>query len=133
MKRGVLFSEDEFDNLLNELEVVRKIHLLTSKEQDTEVGFLSSMYQDGVQHGIEGLTNMIRWGVTRAEVRNDLSKARENLQIYSKGENAVEIAYWSGRAHSLMWALQGNPQNIKLFFSAKKRIPVDRDQYLAES
>lgn len=131
VRKGVLFSEDAIDRLHDQLEAVGAVHFLTS--QDTEAGFLSTMYQDGLQHGLEGTINMIRWGTTKREIQKGLDEAEKNLRMFTKVGNAVEIAYWNGRVQSLTFALKEAEQELKLFFSAKKLIPIDRDTFLAES
>lgn len=129
--KGILFSDDILDHLREQLEAVGRVHFLTS--QDSEVGFASAMYQDGLQHGLEGTINMIRWGTTKREIQRELGEADKNLQMFTKAGNAVEIAYWNGRVQSLTFALKEGKQDLKLFFSAKKLIPIDRDMFLGET
>lgn len=131
VRKGVLFSEDVIDRLHDQLEAVGAVHFLTS--QDSEVGLLSAMYQDGLQHGLDGMINTVRWGTTKGKIQKELGEAEKNLRMFIKVGNAVEIAYWNGRVQSLTFALKEAEQDLKLFFSAKRLIPIDRDMFLAES
>lgn len=135
--RGVLIEKDilfdvhwEIPRIESELE---ETYLVDSKvTQETEVGMATSLYIDGLRHGLSGLIHELKHGTTRARIEDDLTKTRESLRRLRRSRikfRDSEISYWSGRLQSLEWFLSKGRRRLEKYFSARNLRPIRENEF----
>jgi len=140
--RGALIEKDilfdvqwEIPRIDSELE---EAYLVDSKVTsaraypETEVGMATSLYIDGLRHGLSGLIHELRHGITRARIEDDLTETRRLLRRLRRSRIELrdsEISYWSGRLQSLVWFLSKGRRRLEKHFSAKDLRPIGEDKF----
>jgi hypothetical protein len=133
---GAMFEVDrEIKTVSKEREKMADTHMETSAQQERNVGLLSSMYQDGLQHGLDTLEYGLRLGVTREQLEADLRNQQMTLASYRESDNEfrdTEIAYCTGRVRCIEWFLSENRTSLLPYFSAKLMEPASREEFQRE-
>jgi len=134
VEKGVLFPfYESIFRIEEQLHETYEMH--SNTDQDTNVGFLSAMYQDGLQHGLSGLIYSLEIGLTRDQVEEDLMKMKKTLQRWRRSRDPLrysEIAYYSGRVHSLQWFVSKVSSRLPKFFSAIRLKPIEKSEFEKE-
>lgn len=133
--RKIIFDlYNEMIILDDQLQEIYQIH--THLDQDTDVGFATAMYQDGLQHGLDGLIYALKTGITRDQVADMLRRSKENLEYYESSTDKfapMEVAYWNGRTHCMEWFLSEDRKSLLKFFSASRMKPINKVEFGRES
>ena len=111
------------------------IHMETSAEQDSNVGMLSSMYQDGLKHALDDLLYGLRLGLTTEQLEKQLRDDQSLLTEYGESDyefRETEMAYLTGHVRCLEWFLAQDRGTLLSFFSAKRMEPVDKQEFQRE-
>lgn len=135
VERKVLFDVyNEMMILDNQLQEIYQVH--SDLDQDTDVGFATAMYQDGLQHELESLIYALKTGITKDQVADMLRRSKEKLEYYESSKDKfapMEVAYWNGRTRCLEWFLSADRKSLLKFFSASRMKPINKDEFDSES
>jgi hypothetical protein len=101
---------------------IRTIHYATN--QETTKGGLSSMYQDGLLHGLDVIMVGEMFGKRLCDYDDDLRTAFRELERHAKKRDGIEVAYWSGRVEVLERFLGGRRSQIPAYFSPRTCAPT---------
>lgn len=141
LRNKLIDSEAMFDvnrekvTISTEGEKIADIHMETSAEQDSNVGMLSSMYQDGLQHALDDLLYGLRLGVTREQLEKELRDDQRSLAEYGESDYEFrddEIAYLTGHVRCLEWFLSQDRGPLLSFFSGKRMEPINGQEFKRE-
>jgi len=114
IRNGIYFSDDFLSRLSYWIDRCHEVHF--SIGQEDEIGFLSMMYQDGLQHSLQDLYYGIRVGKPKSYYKEQLDSFRNKLKDETKKGDTVEISYLRGRVEALKWALEAKKE-LKLYCS----------------
>ncbi len=91
--------------------------MLTVEKQDTDFGFASSMYQDGLLHALEDIVFKSQTGGTFKEFEEALEEQyKPILERYLKRGNLPEVAYYKGWIEVLGRFIKQNQGDVPPFF-----------------
>ena len=126
VKKNVYFGNEFYSRVTELYERLSRVHFSTG--QQDEVGFLSMMYQDGLQHSLQDLYYGIPNGNPRSHYRERLQSFLENLRAQKRKVNRTEISYLTGRVKALEWALSGKGE-LKMYCDVNSK-PIDRVRFM---
>jgi len=126
VKKNVYFGDEFHNKVIKLYEVVSKAHFSTG--QNDEVGFLSMMYQDGLQHSLQDLYYGIPNGNPKSHYRERLQLFLKKLRVQKRKGNKTEISYLTGRVKALEWAL-GEMGDLKIYCNLSSK-PIDKNNFL---
>ena len=101
-------------------------------DQETDVGFLTAYYQDGLGHSLEELSYALRVGTTKDQIKIQEKESSGELVRYIQLDAHDEVAYWSGRCIALSWFLGDRDKPLPKYFSTARMKPFDKRQYVQE-
>jgi hypothetical protein len=131
IEKGILFDEYlEIPRIETELEEAYNVDCRLT--QETEVGIASSLYIDGLRHGLSGLVHELKHGTTGDHVRDELAETKNSLKRLRKSRMRFrdsEVSYWSGRLRSLEWFLSEGSIGLEKYFSARDLRPIKQDEF----
>jgi hypothetical protein len=121
---GLIASDDYLFSLRDQLSRIRRIHL--ERPQNSDGALASAMYQDGLMHALEHVISGSELGAPRATFDSERETTREALSTYWEREDALEIAYWSGRDEVLQRFCRRAPGEIPAYFDPYELVPRRR-------
>jgi len=117
----LIVSDDYLRYLWAQQDVVTRTHLST--QQDSDGAFASSMYQDGLVHSLSHVISGSQLGVLKETFQKERDTAHEALTTYWDREDALEIAYWSGRAEVMDRFCRRTRGEIPRYFDPYELVP----------
>ena len=128
-----IFIEDDvyfdIDFLTTLSDLRRRLHEthFTTEQEDT-LGFVSAMYQDGLQHSLQHLHYGIMQGKPKSHFEEQLKLEAGRLNREVKKRDPTEISYWKGRVELLKWAFNTR-RELKLYLNTDFK-PINKEQFL---
>lgn len=122
---GLIPSRELLTHFKRERERILGIHFSTS--QNSDGGFASSMYQDGLLHVLEDIINQTALGTKRQDdFESDLIFSGRTLREAREADDAVDIAYWSGRKEVYDRFCHRDLSPIPAYFHPYRLVPMRR-------
>ena len=133
-KNGFIPKTEFLERLYQQSRRIAQIHVETcDKWQDTNGGFVSSMYQDGLLHALEHIIVESKMGKSFNDFNNTLKEYEQTLQKYERrlqkskdGKILAEIAYYHGRIEALKRFISHNRRDIPPFYNLMKLEPTKK-------
>ncbi|MBC8274838.1 MAG: SIR2 family protein [Chloroflexi bacterium] len=106
-------------------ELIVEIHGKTCEKQNTDFGFISSMYQDGLLHALEHVLYKSQIGSDFNEFKKELDEEfLPLLNRYIKRRNSTEIAYYTGWVEVLNRLINQNRRVLLPFLNPRTLRPT---------
>jgi hypothetical protein len=113
-KEDLIPAESLLEFLHRERARIANIHVRLN--QDSSGGMASAMYQDGLLHALGNILTYTALGAKKLETfEGELAEARKMLAKMRRSNNAIEMAYWTGRTEILSRFLARSRQKIPTF------------------
>lgn len=95
--------------------------------QETAGGFASSMYQDGLLHGLDDVLSSTELGIKRREdFERDMRHAAKATKQAKQKKDWIEFAYWTGRKEAVERFCDRDDSAIPPYFHPYKLTPTAR-------
>jgi hypothetical protein len=125
--KGLFFDEEFVETASDWIDRLCEVHLATGQEDD--IGFFSMMYQDGLQHSLQGIYYGILIGKPKSHYRKELEFYSEKLKDEMRTGDPTEISYFRGRVEALKWALDSKHE-LRLYCNRKLE-PINNEEFAA--
>lgn len=125
IKEGYYFDNKTEFRLRNKYDEIAGAHYRLN--QESNAGFPSAMYQDGLMHCIEGVILDVGRGKKRDDIKDEIKELLESLDLYHKSENWIEVAYTKGRLNALYWIFNESYE-LKHYMNNDTE-PITEEQY----
>ena len=110
-REGLIGSRRLLAFLHRERSRIAKAHVRL--RQTSDGGLASAMYQDGLLHALDNVLTSTRLGTRKKEsFDQDLAEAGDTLRMMWDKEDAIEVAYWSGRLVATQAFCSGKAERI---------------------
>ena len=104
---------------------ILSIHLKLS--QNSDGGMSSSMYQDGLLHGLDDILSSTALGIKQnQDFDTELRYAAKNIKEANKAKDPIELAYWHGRHEALKHFCSRDVSAIPPYFHPRKMSPISK-------
>lgn len=123
-KEGIIPNPELIQFYAEQRELITDIHLSTS--QNTDKGFASSMYQDGVIHELDYIIGQCKFGVTFKTLENKFEENSGILKEATRRKNFVEVAYSQGRIGVMERFLSRKLEPVPPYFDPEKMKPCNK-------
>ncbi len=123
-KEGIIPNPELIQFYAEQRELITEIHLSTS--QNTDKGFASSMYQDGVIHELDYIIGQCKFGVTFETLENKFKEKWGILKEATRRKNFVEVAYSQGRIGVMKRFLSRKLEPVPPYFDPEKMNPCNK-------
>lgn len=126
IEKDIYFDNGFFSELSICIRLLHMTHFSTGQEDD--IGLVSMMYQDGLQHSLQDLYYGIAKGKPKSYYRDELKFFSNKLEEELKKGDPIEISYLRGRIEALKWALDPK-EELKMYLSLDLE-PINEKEFL---
>jgi hypothetical protein len=116
-------SHKFLDALRTQRNQILSIHIRLS--QNSDGGMASSMYQDGLLHGLDDILSSTALGIKQnQDFDTELRYAAKAIKEANRVKDPIELAYWHGRHEALKHFCSRDESVIPPYFHPRKMIPI---------
>jgi hypothetical protein len=95
--------------------------------QNSDGGLASSMYQDGLLHGLGDILSSTALGIKQnQDFDTELTYAAKAIREAIEANDPIEIAYWNGRHEALKYFCSRDTSAIPTYFHPQKMNPISK-------